>query len=121
MNVLPFLILHFERSTFCLFYLLIVLPFDCSTFIHSAFFHSTFCNYTFCTGADGSKSIPLTFFANIPFKAVLLYLLPESSGILPERLTFLTKFTLRHSFGHWISTFHRSLESLENFLRSNSA
>ena len=48
LNVLPFVILPFERSTFCLFYLLIVLPFDCSTFCNSTFCHSTFCNSTFC-------------------------------------------------------------------------
>ena len=50
-------ILPFERSTFSLFYLLIVLPFvvlpyNRSTFFHSTFFNSTFCNSTFFTGAQ---------------------------------------------------------------------
>ena len=46
-------ILPFERSTFSLFYLLnvlpfVVLPYNRSTFFHSTFFNSTFCNSTFC-------------------------------------------------------------------------
>ena len=51
LNVLPFVILPFERSTFSLFYLLIVLLFECSTFFHFTFCHSTFCHSTFCTWA----------------------------------------------------------------------
>ena len=35
-------------STFWSFYLLIILPFDRSTFCHSTFCHSTLCHSTFC-------------------------------------------------------------------------
>ena len=67
-------ILPFERSTFCLFYLLIVLPFVVlpfvvlpydrssfchSTFCNSTFCNSTFCNSTFCTWAEGIMYLAL--------------------------------------------------------------
>ena len=39
--------LPFDCSTFWLFYLLIVLPFDHSSFCHSTFRRSTFCHSTF--------------------------------------------------------------------------
>ena len=38
-------------STFWSFYLLIILPFDRSTFCHSTLCHSTFCHSTFCRSA----------------------------------------------------------------------
>ena len=53
--------------------------------------------------------------SNSRLKSGLLYLLPESLGIIPECLIFPIpgKSTLRPTSGHWIWTFDSSLESHE--------